>query len=55
MGYISICSELPSLIYKNFLVNDLLKKTHIDFHKEIITDEFKLHEVIRNIFKHYLN
>lgn len=49
-----IAPECPSSIYKNPLVNDLLKKTEVSFHKELITDKFKLHEVVRSIFKHCL-
>ena len=49
-----IAPECPSSIYKNPLVNDLLKRTEISFHKELITDKFKLHEVVRSIFKHCL-
>ena len=49
-----IIKETPCVAYKNPLVRNVMDETHINFHKELITDKFKLHEVVRNIFKHCL-
>ena len=49
-----VITESPCNAYKNPLVRKIMDETNIDFRKQLITDKFKLHEVVRDIFKHCL-
>lgn len=46
--------ECASKAYENKLVNAYLKNCNITFHKDLITDEYQLHNTLRTIYKHCL-